>query len=1393
MDTRDRTNPFPGLRPFMQEEADLFFGRDRQSDELVRRLACRRFLAVVGASGSGKSSLVRAGLLPSLEGGFMAGAGAHWRIATLRPQDDPIGYLARAIVETGVLAHLDLAQPAAEGVVETTLRRSSLGLVEAARLARLAPQENLLILVDQFEELFRFGDLAKQRDAGDEAPAFVKLLLQAAQQTEEPVYVVITMRSDFLGDCDRFRGLPEAISDSQYLIPRLTRDELQEVITGPIGVRGGHIAPSLVQCLLNDVGDDMDQLPVLQHALMRAWDHWERDDPDIRFIDLNDLKEIGGMAEALSRHADEAFGSLATDRNRKIAERLFKCLTERGPDNREIRRPTPLSRIAAIANANPADVIRVIDVFRAPGCSFLMPPHGIALEGDSVIDISHESLIRQWGRLRTWVEEEAESRATYLRLVQAAQLRRAGKAGLWGEPDLTYARQWQEREAPNATWAERYASGFADAGAFLSDSEATHAADLEKERQQAVAERVAKERELEQAQALAEEQRQRAEEQARSAKRLRTGLIVAVSSAVFAVVALVVAMVLGWKAEQQAQIATSRNSRLLGAEALTYLNDKLDLALLLGVRASETPEPASFEARRALLSGLESANPGGREPSARLTAFLLGHSGAVESVAFSPNGEVLASSSRDRNAPIRLWKVATRQALGEPLTGYTIGGDQPVRSISFSPDGKTLASGSNEELLLWDVQSGRPQREPLTIQTHKIRATTTLAFSPDRKTLASGSEGKIILWDLATWQPRGGPLALLSGPVGRVAFSPDGRVLGAYWLSDTTIHLWDVETGQPHGQLSVDTQKIVHGLAFSPDSKTVAVAAGSPQDHSIWLWNIETGQKVGQLPPQNPQTQDGGLEIAFNHDGSILAAVTTAGTIQLWDVKSGGRLNTLTSHRGSKLVSVAFDRGGILVSGGEDGSISLWNISGQSLGEPLPLRWDTGDPAAFSPDGKYLASGCKDCTPSKIQLWNLATQKPLDIPLTGPTDNLVSLALSADAGIVAAGSCRKRDNSGCDGEINLWDVQNQKPLVGPTAPADLVSLALSRDGGILASGGCSKGDNPGSQCEQGEIHIWDVHNQKPLFHERITGHNGGVTSLAFSPNGKTLASAGNDIILWNVETAQQLGALTSDIATAPVEPPATRPQAVPRIPLVFTRDSKILASASGGNIFLWDAEKGHLFGRLPVPHLGQPALEVSSLAFSPDGKTLAAATDSTEVLATSPTGKRSSSLHLWDVPSQRPLGVHLSRQLISRIVFSSDSRILTWGGPNGTVRQWDIDVDSRRAACGIANRNLTHEEWGTYFEGQAYRKTCPNLPIDPGSLARGRQLAKERGNSTKLSLFFVIYKKSIRASIPWPKRTSMQHWGWTKRQRRSWWRMERNSRGTGRCQKPLLLSDKRNT
>ena len=900
MDARARTNPFPGLRPFMQEEADLFFGRDKQSDELVRRLAGRRFLAVVGTSGSGKSSLVRAGLLPSLEGGFMAEAGAHWRIAILRPQDDPIGFLAQSIVETGVLAHLDLAPPVAEGVVETTLRRSGLGLIEAARLARLEAHENLLIVVDQFEELFRFADLARQRGTGDEAPAFVKLLLEAARQTEVPVYVIITMRSDFLGDCARFRNLPEAISDSQYLIPRLTRDELQAVITGPIGVRGGRIAPSLVQRLLNDIGDDMDQLPVLQHALMRAWEHWERNDPEDRPIEMSDVEAIGGMAEALSRHADEAFGSLTTERDRKIAERLFKCLTERGPDNREIRRPTQLSRIAAIANADPAEVIRVIDVFRAPGRSFLMPPYDVDLKAATVIDISHESLIRQWRRLRIWVEEEAESRATYLRVVDAARLRRDGKAGLWGEPDLTYARQWQEREAPNATWAERYGPGFDDSGAFLRDSEAAHLAEMGQESRRAEADRIAKERELEQAKALAEAQRQRADEQAAARIRQRR-----FSWALFTLLALAVGTAFyGWQqqgaAEESRKVALSRQ--------LTALADNekghggLQRAFLFGAAAYRAAP--TNEAKQSLQRAL-AAKP-------QLRTSLMPHPGSVSSVTFSPDGKTLASASADT---VVLWDVTSAKRLGEPLKGH----QNKVQSVAFSPDGKTLASASDDKtVIVWDVASRKPLGEPLN--GHR-GAVSIAAFSPDGKTLASASSDKtVILWDVATRKALGEPFKGHQGKVWDVAFSPDGKTLAsASW--DKTVILWDAASRQPLAEVLKGHQYSVLSVAFSPDGKTLASASA---DNTVILWDVASRQRLGEPLKGH---QDRVWSVAFSPDGKTLASASADNTVILWDAMSRKPLGEPLKGHQDEVSSVAFSPDGkTLASAGWDRTVILWDV-----------------------------------------------------------------------------------------------------------------------------------------------------------------------------------------------------------------------------------------------------------------------------------------------------------------------------------------------------------------------------------------------------------------------------------------------------------------------------------
>ena len=271
---------------------------------------------------------------------------------------------------------------------------------------------------------------------------------------------MLTMRSDFLGDCTQFRGLPEALNESQYLIPRMNRDERRQAIEGPIGVGGARISPRLVQRLLNDVGEDPDQLPVLQHALMRTWQHWAAHREDGSPLDLEDYEAIGTMEGALSRQANEAYDALDGG-HRRVVEKMFKRLTERGPDNREIRRPTQFGELCAVAVARPTEVTGMIDLFRHPDRSFLMPPWGTPLQDDSFVDISHESLIRKWGELRRWVNEESESRTMYARLADAASRYQAGKAGLWRNPDLKLARDWFKREQPNAAWAQRYGGGFA--------------------------------------------------------------------------------------------------------------------------------------------------------------------------------------------------------------------------------------------------------------------------------------------------------------------------------------------------------------------------------------------------------------------------------------------------------------------------------------------------------------------------------------------------------------------------------------------------------------------------------------------------------------------------------------------------------------------------------------------------------------------------------------------------------------------------------------------------------------------------------------------------------------------------------------------------------------------
>ena len=398
-------NPFPGLRPFRSDEHHLFFGREEQTAALLQLLRTNRFLAVVGSSGSGKSSLVRAGLIAELHGGTMTQAGSTWEVMILRPGGSPIENLARAFVDADLY---DAADPSTLPRLLATLNRSRFGLVEAMKQSeQFGSGTNLLVVVDQFEELFRFRQQGV--DSEETATAFVNLLLTASEQAECPIYVAITMRSDYLGDCSEIPGLAEAVNDGEYLIPRLLRDQKRDAIEKPIGVGGAKISPLLVQRLLNEVGDDPDQLPVLQHALMRMWGVWSAGKDRDRPIDFGDFEATGGLASALSNHADEIYDSLPDERHRSACEKIFKALTEKGSDNRGIRRPTRMAELQAIADCDHDVVKTVLDAFRSPGVTFVMPGTEVELVDRTVLDLSHESLMRGWQRLRGWVEEEAQS------------------------------------------------------------------------------------------------------------------------------------------------------------------------------------------------------------------------------------------------------------------------------------------------------------------------------------------------------------------------------------------------------------------------------------------------------------------------------------------------------------------------------------------------------------------------------------------------------------------------------------------------------------------------------------------------------------------------------------------------------------------------------------------------------------------------------------------------------------------------------------------------------------------------------------------------------------------------------------------------------------------------
>ena len=983
-----RIHPFPGLRPFEADEDFLFFGRERQIDELLRRLRTARFLAILGTSGCGKSSLVRSGLIPSLHGGAMTRAGSSWRIAILRPGEDPIGNLAAALEAPEALGGADGGDELSKQLKEATLRSSNLGLVECVLQARISPRDNVLILVDQFEELFRFKQTRREQGR-DEAVAFVKILLEASRHREVPVYVALTLRSDFIGNCLELPKLPEAINEGLYLVPRMTRDELRAAIVGPVAVGGSTIAPRLVSRLLNDVGDDPDQLPILQHSLMRTWDCWEEDHHPGEPLDLRHYEAIGTMREALSRHAEEAFGEL-DERGRSIAESLFRALTELGADGKGTRRPVRLAEVCALAEGGVEEVAAVADRFRRPGRSFLMPPAEIRLRSDSVLDLSHESLMRIWGRLERWAEEEGQSAQVYLGLARAAARYESGASALWRDPELQTALNWRRQQRPTEAWAARYDPSWERAERFLEASAA--------ERDGQIAEREASRR--------------------RKLRQARTLTIV------FAAVALGLLALGGYaywqerKAEralatvnEQNQKIDQQNQDLLKeakraeAQRLRALNEKF-LADQERAKAEnqtrlteEQRRIAEIERRKAEANALEARAKKAEADAARLEAEGR-RSEAVRERQRADELRTQAESSEAEAKGLSRLSLSRALALQAPRLVQKDHLDLPallaLEAYRLNKDNQ----GDPQDPDLYNaLRAGLAS--PETKLLDPLDAVRALAVGPDGLLITGGDDGKVLRFNAKGNAP---PTEIGAYPSGvrSMALNPEGRFLAA-GFADGALRLWDLsQPGSSPREIAAPGAALLGALAFAPREGLLASARadgtlslfdpGKPEVRPLLL----DGRQSGRV-----------TSLAFAPNGALVAGLSEGGA-RLWPAPgSNAPPRALCGNGAIRSVAVSPD-GRFVACGGARGDIALGTVAGDA---PTVLRGHASsvNSLSFSPRGDALASASSDGT---VRLWNLKKPNAQPIVLSGHESWVWALAFSPNGDQVISG--------GADRTVRLW-------------------------------------------------------------------------------------------------------------------------------------------------------------------------------------------------------------------------------------------------------------------------------------------------------------------------------------------------------------------------------------
>jgi WD40 repeat protein/energy-coupling factor transporter ATP-binding protein EcfA2 len=977
------SNPFPGLRPFKIEESHLFFGREGQSDEVLLKLSKNRFVGVIGPSGSGKSSFIYCGVMPILYGGFLTDASPNWEVIVTRPGSAPIDNLSEALLKTARDYNLADTEDKKikRTIVSTLLRSSSLGLVEAIQQSRRSEDVNYLVLVDQFEELFRFKDSTD--NSVNESLAFINLLMEAINYEDAPIYVAITMRSDFIGDCAQFPDLTRKINDSHYLIPQMTRDQKRRAIEGPVAVGNAKIAPRLVQQLLNDLGDNPDQLPILQHALMRTWSYWGRfKDTEGEYLDLKHYEAIGTMAEALSQHANEAYDELDAEQQH-ICEVIFKAITEKRGENFGIRRPTRLNEIASIADVSESDVIAVIDKFREPGRSLITPSYGLPLSGRSMVDISHESLMRIWVRLKNWVEDEADAVQMYTRLAEAATQYQVGKAGLWRPPDLQLALNWQTKHKPTLVWGQRYNPAFERTIVFLEYSK--------KE--------------------FDTEQRIKELEQKRKLQRARATAIILGSFAVVALLAFIYAIVQSSIATEKEQLATAESIRAQqnadkATKAEKEANIQKDAAVTAQAEAVKSAEEAKKAQALAEAAKLEAEKNLERAKKAEAEATVAKNA-ALKDKAAAQASEAAAQKARKDAETRRYLSIAKSMALkSKELNDTTLQSLLAQQAYNFN--NKYQGYLYDNDIYNGLFSALEKHNHPMTrsLAGHTKSARSVVASVKGKSIYSGGSDGKLFQWTEQGGIWRGQlikefiepPPALSSYyQVYSMDASPDGKWLAVGGLfpanrDNNYAMLINLNSPADEPQKIMGYKSDIENIIFTPDGK--GFFARSNSGHSVMYSDLSSSAKEVIASKEKLTSID------LNSDGTKLAGVGEDGNLFVWDVKKNFTATTYPILKGSTndILAVVFHpSNGDLIIGDQKGEIRI--VTNGLVRRVLSGHTSLIQEIKFSHSGKFMATASNDKT---LRLWNMDQLQEQPTVLSG-NDWVWSMSFSPDDEQIMAG------------------------------------------------------------------------------------------------------------------------------------------------------------------------------------------------------------------------------------------------------------------------------------------------------------------------------------------------------------------------------------------------------